>query len=188
MNKYKDRFTIEAEQSKEVLMEEITQRIKKYKRFDDTIEFIQKKTIFDFFMVPGKIKIKLSDIEEGKTRLDCEITPVPFYFSAGQYIFLIILIINSVITYNAPLSIYTAVVLLITWILLTFISLYLILLIVIVFTLIFLISSFSTNTLLSVVAAWLIAYWIVHLTLRYRRVKLQRFLSGLIASIKQKEL
>jgi hypothetical protein len=185
MNRYKDRFTIEAEQSKETLMEELTNRIKKYKRTDDTIEFIQKKTIFDFFMVPGKIKIKLSDAEEGKTRLDCEITPVPFHFSSGQYVFLIILIITTIFLYNAPLSLYTAVFLLIAWVLLTFISLYLILLIVIVFTLIFLISSFSTYTLLSVVAAWLIAYWIVHLTLRYRRVKLQRFLSDLITSIKQ---
>jgi hypothetical protein len=116
--------------------------------------------------------------------MDCEAIPVPFHFSTGQYVFLFILLVASIIVLQSPFTVYTAAGLILAWVLMTFISLYLVLLIVLFWTVVFLINWFTIDTFISVAVAWLIALWIIHLTLRYRRVRLQRFLSGLIHEIR----
>ena len=183
--RYTEEFYLETGLSKDDIIQKLSFYFTNISVYDQFIELVRNPKIYHFLAVRGKATIQLRhNEEEQKTIMDGIVRPFIFFSRAGSFIFLILVAICSGILLMFPFNGYILSGFIIEWLLATVFAPYLLLACTFIWMVLVLFSSVITiNTIVTLIAAWLLTVWIIHLSLSFNKRQLKRYYTRKIKKI-----
>lgn len=175
--RYTEDFYLETGLSKEDIIQKLSFYFTNIKVGDQVIELVRSPKVYHFLAVRGKAIIQLkSDEADSKTVMDGIVHPFVLFSRAGSLIFLILVAICSGVLLLFPFNGYILSGFIIEWLLATIFAPYLLFACTFIWmTLILFSSVININTFITLTAAWLLTFWIIHLSLSFNKRQLKKY-------------
>lgn len=182
MGLYKEKLSINIDETKDETIRQFKTASGNISVSGDNI-IIRKHNSWLHLLAPTG-KILMTAVEAGpETRLDCEILPSIFTFKSAIGFICLSVIAWSLLFWFFPLSTVMLVFFVLHWIIVCFVALYLLVGFMAVLTILLMIYNFHEFPFIYLIFAWIVTILITHLTLRYNRGSLKKYLLKLTSQV-----
>ncbi|HWJ26779.1 MAG TPA: hypothetical protein VNS32_09565 [Flavisolibacter sp.] len=176
-SRYTEDFHFETNLTKEDVIQKLTQYYTEIKTNEEMIELVRTPKAHHFLAVRGKAILQINDtVTDHQSILEGWVKPFIFFSRAGSFIFLILVAICSGIMLMFSFNTYILAGFILEWLLATIFAPYLLLACTFILMVLILANSIiNINTIVTIILAWLLTLWIIHLSLSFNKRQLKRY-------------